>query len=483
MAPYLTIVTVHLYLLKMALVHSDQAQDCANIDTCVECVSQECGWIGSCSTICPVDAPCVSNTNTPDEDCDLYEDDQVDNAECAAKDSCSDCTTTPLPSDGSESCRWFLGCNGACNYCAATCNFFVTCEELSCSNQAQVCAEINDCSNCTSEGCTWGGGCFDGLCPTDTPCAYEEAECYRFEKEQLDNEECMKMESCEECSQTPLVSDVTKTCTWFDGSYCSSTCDLFSGQACSETPCYSSCTNIDNCVDCLTQGCSWTGSCDVACPTDTDCVSNTDSLEDDCDEFEQNRLDNAECAQEGSCDECIERSLPSNGSTSCKWFDGCAGTCNYCAATCNGFLGCNELRCAEQTEDCANINNCVECATQGCAWAGSCDIACPTDTACVSSTDIPEDDCDEFEKNRLDNAECATRKNCGECTETPLLSNGSTACKWFDGCAGTCDYCAATCNGFVGCDELPCSSYKKQHIVSHFYVVAAAAVVYALLWL
>ena len=360
---------------------------------------------------------------------------------------------------------------------------------------AQDCSsDIAPCSECLTMGCSWFyKGCVP-YCPLDVDCISPELEntltlqqqCAAFELRERDREACnFCRDTCDECVQTPLVSDPNDRCKWFVGCagtcpYCAPFCIGILG-SCGDSerntcdpPTDQECSAVSNCDDCVRLGCEWwEEGCSLMCPADTDCVfqgiasSTNNTIQELCGAFELRERDSEACNYgNDSCNECVQTPLVSDPNDRCKWFVGCAGTYRYCAPFRNDFAG----SCGDQeqnactppmAQECNALLTCTECLATGCSWAKGCSPDCPSDVDCAfpeletSTRTVQQDQCDAYELRERDREACYSgNDSCDKCVETPLVSDQGARCKWFVGYAGECPYCAPLCNDFAAsCDD------------------------------
>eukprot|EP00579_Thalassiosira_antarctica_P021784 CAMPEP_0201954376 /NCGR_PEP_ID=MMETSP0904-20121228/2387_1 /ASSEMBLY_ACC=CAM_ASM_000553 /TAXON_ID=420261 /ORGANISM="Thalassiosira antarctica, Strain CCMP982" /LENGTH=217 /DNA_ID=CAMNT_0048498393 /DNA_START=13 /DNA_END=666 /DNA_ORIENTATION=+ len=125
---------------------------------------------------------------------------------------------------------------------------------------------------------------------------------------------------------------------------------LGEGQAQSVTE--QQCSSSNNCFDCVSAACSWTvGGCFDDCMqvADAACYSSNyfegKTAGEICKVEEDSIKDSDTCGALSSCNDCLETSLPSDGSKRCMWFE-----TGFCMSGC-GMDGCGVSECSAETEE------------------------------------------------------------------------------------------------------------------------------------
>lgn len=342
----------------------DCEDPCKNVSTCGECLDKDCMWsLGNenCLAISYSCPSCLSsssfNSTLNAELCEEFSKVERDNAECEEKTSCEDCLATRLPSDDSKSCRWVNTCAGD--------GVGVNCERCFASSCSEACKNMNDCSDsnvcdadfctdCLDKGCFWileyGSSCYRS-CPENRKCAHHfegdgyqcSAEaCKDFESAFFDYEHCISKTSCNNCLQSTLPSDQSKTCKWCkDAEVVVGGCSLECPQYIAECEEVTSCGH-GTCDDCLSDGCYWdaeANTCEEGCSPDAamclspDEVPDTESFLEYCLQFGKRRPW-ADCEDvyynpglSWPCPHCLN-----NG---CAWDEGlCRDNCTDGTDTC-----------------------------------------------------------------------------------------------------------------------------------------------------
>ena len=112
------------------------------------------------------------------------------------------------------------------------------------------------------------------------------------------------------------------------------------------------CSSLNDCSDCVSAACSWTaGECFDDCMqvADAACYSfkyfEGETAGEICKVEEDSIKDSSACGALSSCNDCVETTLPSDGSKMCMWFEE-----GYCMSGC-GMDGCGVTECSADTEE------------------------------------------------------------------------------------------------------------------------------------
>jgi len=240
-----------------------------------------------------------------------------------------------------------------------------------------------------------------------------------------------------------------------------------------DVACDDPCKDFSACGECARAGCLWSDSVQSCGPICLESgwgtclgVSSDSAIKAEllCEEFEQGRRDDTECATKTSCNECIATFLPSDDSKSCRWVksdadEQCVG-CETChASSCSG--SCVEI------DDCSASNlceaaTCDSCLLDGCYWIlnsePACYHFCPENWQCANQTEevSTEQACKSLEDAFWDLEYCVGKRTCNSCLQSVLPSDINKTCTWF---SETGDYVNQACSlecprYFEGCEEV-----------------------------
>lgn len=224
------------------------------------------------------------------------------------------------------------------------------------------------------------------------------------------------------------------------------------------------CSTIEDCEDCLSNGCVFSiGTCYDAC-RDTDRAATCYGTENSVFQIQTaSHLcglydgDNARCNGQTSCRDCVT-TLKSDGNA-CHWYD----SVQACFGGGEGPFGSGSLACPED-QLCAAATDCQSCLEANCAWwhSGVCTPVCPenSDTDCYTLAQFPNfveplAVCQAVASTITDRELCFGHMDCGSCTST--VKTDGTHCQWYKDSSTGVEWCqAGGCNSNGICGSTNC---------------------------
>jgi len=116
------------------------------------------------------------------------------------------------------------------------------------------------------------------------------------------------------------------------------------------------CITQTSCNECLDNSCAWTPqegclkSCDIIADINCYDASSTITNDETCSQADEDESDLALCSGLSDCTSCVDTTLLSDSTTTCKWFEGSNQNDGFCGSQC-GLLGCGETACLASNDD------------------------------------------------------------------------------------------------------------------------------------